>query len=765
MTTRDKLRTLSQYSVSGVYSDGTPLVSRPYVWWNEALHGLEPHHEQNGPCAGDGKPCPTQFAEANALSCSWNASLWYETAEAIGTETRAYFQEGANGGLTVYGPQINLASNPLWGRVMECPGEDPYLTSVYAVAYIRGLQDTNKSNNNKNDRNSSHYWKVAATPKHLVGHFFEGDRSDPWSNGTVYQRYANDTRFTVQDLQQYYLPPFRAALVSAKAASVMCAYLSVNGVPMCANGFLLDRVVRKWWGWKGMVVSDCDAIANMMANETEDYNVHDYSLSSPMAVSDAIRAGCDQNCGNTFQQYGLQAIRKKLFPRKVLDRSVRRALLLLFRLGLFDPPDRTPFAQLGWGDVATPSHRKLALEGARQSVVLLQNGPTTTTTTTAKAKPVLPFAKNKRILVAGPLYNATDVMLGNYHGAACHDGTGSCLVSTHQWIERLATVQGGTVLSSKGVPPGCLVDTSGIPTTVDTARRVDQIVLVLGGRCLESEGQDRDDMLLPGSQTDLFEALAALHIPLVVVLINGGPYAIDAIVKRKDQGVAVLQTGFAGQEGAQAIAEVVFGDVNPSGKLTATVYPGSYTQGKPMKGTPWTTSTVRPVEGVSEGKSHLFYTGKALFPFGFGLSYTTFSLTLLHDDSQTETTDTIRLRLSNTGDITGREVVQAYWSPPVDVDKDLRRVLFDFSAHTLAPGKSTILQYSVATLRTRVSIVSESGTIGVPGGTYRFTFSRGHSHRYRRKQADGALSFSVDQRTTSDGRCVCGGRHRYCASR
>ena len=175
---------------------------------------------------------------------------------------------GGLDGLTFFAPQINLASNPLWGRNMECPGEDPYLTSVYAYEYVTGMQGGNAT------EMEGKILKTVTTPKHFMGQMFEGDGSNPWGNGTTVNRQSNDTRYSMHDLESYYLAPFKAAMVDAGAGSVMCAYQGVNGVPMCANGFILNQVVREWWGWKGFVVSDCDAIMTMMVAKVRTDHCH-----------------------------------------------------------------------------------------------------------------------------------------------------------------------------------------------------------------------------------------------------------------------------------------------------------------------------------------------------------------------------------------------------------------------------------------------------------------------------------------------------------
>jgi beta-glucosidase-like glycosyl hydrolase len=708
MTVEDKIKTIGQQSVAGNYWDKTPLVSREYRWWSEALHGLEPNHEaQNAPC---GKVCPTQFAEANALSCAWNTSLWYETAVVIGTEARAYWNERANQGLTFYAPQINLGQ-PLWGRIKETPGEDPYLTSQFAIQYVRGLQGDHPR-----------VLKAAATPKHFIGHLFEGEGSDPYGNGTMVSRVSNDTRFSLQDLEQYYLPPFRAALKDAKAESLMCAYQSVNGVPMCANGFLLNRVLREEWNWTGFVVSDCDAIETMQSGLWwNNLSFHQYSPDKVAAVRDGVRAGCDQNCGITYVNYGMEAYKKGLITKNQIDTLIYRQLRTLFRLGMFDPKEDDPYSSYGWNQVGTDFNRQLALEGAQQSIVLLQNGDLT---------PVLPISKGQRVLLAGPMYNATDALLGNYHGSACPDGTGSCLKSLNDWLrDRVELVQ-----ALPGVPAGCKEDSTGIDEVIDAASNADIVVLALGGGCHEDEGADRDFLHLPGSQRQLYRAVYQTETPLAVVLINGGPFAIDELKAWAD--IAILQAGYPGQSGAQAITGILTGEVNPSGKLTVTIYPESYTNGKPMSGTPWMTSALRPMEGT-EGRSHMFYTGTPLYPFGYGLSYTTFlmqweteppSVEWSYDDLKNaiSDTDSFDIIVLNNGEAEGKETIQAYWSPPKSVDAQLKRQLFAFESVVLQPGQSCVIRFPIKTALKSISTVSPRGDRVVFPGNYTIVFTRGH---------------------------------------
>lgn len=432
-----------------------------------------------------------------------------------------------------------------------------------------------------------------------------------------------------------------------------------------------------------------DAVNTMMVRGEPGANPsfgHAYSLSGQMAVQDGVRAGCDSNCGAPYRQFGTQAIEQGLVTERELNASVRRLLRPHFQIGLFDPVDGQPWAKYNWSHVATPQHQQLALEAARQSMVLLSN-----------PSDLLPLKPGGKILVAGPHFDATQVLLGNYHGSAAP--------MQPLWTH-IANLNGNsTTTTSDAYRPesDChSKNTSSIPAVTAAAKQVDTVVLVLGGDCHEGEGTDRDFLHLPGAQGELFKSVMATGKNVVVVIINGGPYSIDEI---KGTGAAVIQAGFPGQSGGQAISETLFGVNNPSGKLTTTIYPSSYANGEPLAGTPWMDSGLRPRGATnlpaSEGRTHMFYTGTPLFSFGFGLSYTNFSLafessalnsvgenpdvttTSLSDLTASLANVSFGIKVTNTGQRRGKETVMAYWSPPKSVDPDLKQQLFEFQGeHT-----------------------------------------------------------------------------------
>ncbi|MDP4273177.1 MAG: glycoside hydrolase family 3 C-terminal domain-containing protein [Bacteroidota bacterium] len=342
-----------------------------YNWWNEGLHGVAR--------AG----IATVFPQAIALGATWNDSLIYKVASVISDEFRAKYndfqkknQRGRYQGLTVWSPNINIFRDPRWGRGQETYGEDPYLTSRIGVSFVKGLQG-----------NDPRYLKVVATPKHFAVH-----------SGPEPERHRFDARIDERDFMETYSPAFEACIREAGAYSIMGAYNRYMGQACCASDQLLKKTLRDTWGFQGYVVSDCDAIADI-------YRTHKVVNSGAEAAACAVKAGCDLNCGNTFQ-YLKEAVNKGLISEKEIDESVRRLFMARFKLGLFDPPQMVKYAQIPFSVNNAHEHRQLALETARQSIVLLKNTGYT-----------LPLKKNIRsIAVIGPNANVQEVMYGNYNG-------------------------------------------------------------------------------------------------------------------------------------------------------------------------------------------------------------------------------------------------------------------------------------------------------------------------------------------------------------
>ncbi len=343
----------------------------PYDWWNEALHGVAR--------AGEA----TVFPQAIGLAATWDTDLMHRIADVISTEARAKYNEAIRNhdysryhGLTFWSPNINIFRDPRWGRGQETYGEDPYLTGRMAVAFIRGMQG-----------NDAHYFKVIATPKHY------GVHSGPEST-----RHQFDARPSERDLEQTYLPAFRASIVEGKADSVMCSYNSVDGVPACANTDLLARRLRGDWGFQGYVVSDCGAISDIFLG-------HHYKPNAAEASATAVKAGTDLTCGNEYRAL-VAAVQQGLITEAEISRSLERLFVARFKLGMFDPPEGVPFSSIPYSVNDSEEHRKLALQAARESIVLLKND-----------KQVLPLgAAVRKIAVIGPSADDDEALLGNYNG-------------------------------------------------------------------------------------------------------------------------------------------------------------------------------------------------------------------------------------------------------------------------------------------------------------------------------------------------------------
>ncbi len=346
-----------------------------YDWWNEALHGV----------ARAGQA--TVFPQAIGLAATFDTALMNRIAQTISTEARAKYNEAIRNnnharyfGLTFWSPNINIFRDPRWGRGQETYGEDPYLTGRMAVAFIKGMQG-----------DDPHYFKVIATAKHYAVH-----------SGPETSRHQFDVKPSERDLNDTYLPAFRASIMEGKADSVMCAYNAVDGVPACANTDLLQKHLKTDWGFQGYVVSDCGAISDI-------YRGHKYKPNAAEASAVAVKAGTDLTCGNEYRAL-LEAVKNGLITEAEIDRSLERLFTARFKLGMFDPPERVPFSKIPYSEVDSAEHRRVALDAARSAIVLLKNENETL--------PVKPSVR--RIAVIGPSADDPVALLGNYNGFSSH---------------------------------------------------------------------------------------------------------------------------------------------------------------------------------------------------------------------------------------------------------------------------------------------------------------------------------------------------------
>jgi len=490
-------------------------------------------------------------------------------------------------------------------------------------------------------------------------------------------------------LVETYLPAWKSCVQDGGARSVMCSYNSVNGVPSCANDFLLKEVLRGEFGFDGYVVSDCDAI-NCIQND------HHYTDNPGDTCRVAVRAGTDLDCGSFYSNLPI-AIKEGKLHSSDINQAVRRLFKQRMELGMFDPPELQPYTRLGPDVVDSPAHQKLALEAARQSMVLLKNEGN-----------ILPVSKKSRVAVIGPNGNVTVTLLSNYFGQRCHDGGYDCITTPYQAILK----KGVSATFSKG----CDIDSqnkSGFEKAISDAKSADVVFLFLGiDETIESEGKDRYTITLPGVQNELAQAIVATGIPTVVILINGNALAIEWI---KQNVPGILEAYYAGEKASYAIADVLFGDYNPGGKLSYTIYPSEYFNQIPLTDMSMT---------HFPGRTYKYYTGKPLWPFGFGLSYTTFEITWIDNqnefiiDTSKKFSVYFRANVTNTGLRAGDEVVLAF----VNGTNSLKR-LFGFQRVTLQPGEST--QVFFAGSSETFSTVNSKGERIISAGKYHIFLTNG----------------------------------------
>ncbi|XP_010268028.1 PREDICTED: probable beta-D-xylosidase 2 [Nelumbo nucifera] len=548
-----------------------------YEWWSEALHGVS--NVGPGTKFGGAFPGATSFPQVITTAASFNVSLWEQIGQVVSDEARAMYN-GGMAGLTYWSPNVNILRDPRWGRGQETPGEDPIVAGEYAIRYVRGLQG-----------NDGNRLKVAACCKHYTAYDL-----DDW-NGV--DRFHFNAKVSKQDLEDTYNVPFKACVLEGNVASVMCSYNQVNGIPTCADPNLLRNTIRGQWRLNGYIVSDCDSVGVF-------FDQQHYTSTPEEAAADAIKAGLDLDCGPFLAIHTEAAIRKGMLTEGAVNDALTNTLTVQMRLGMFDgEPSAEPFGHLGPMDVCTPAHQELALEAARQGIVLLKN-----------QGPSLPLSRirHRTVAVIGSNSDVTATMIGNYAGVPCGYTT------PLQGIARYAR----PIHQAGCIDVACNSDQL-FGAALDAARQADATVLVMGlDQSIEAEARDRVGLLLPGRQQELISKVAmASRGPTVLVLMSGGP--IDVSFARDAPRIpAILWAGYPGQAGGAAIADVLFGTTNPGGKLPMTWYPQDYVARLPM-----TTMDMRsdPWRGYP-GRTYRFYKGPVVYPFGHGMSYTNFVYTI-----------------------------------------------------------------------------------------------------------------------------------------
>ncbi len=575
-----------------------------YNWWNEALHGV----------ARSGKA--TVFPQAIAMGATFDPDLIKKTAAAISTEARAMYNIFSNKeirteytGLTFWSPNINIFRDPRWGRGHETYGEDPFLTGEIGKAFVIGLQG-----------NHHKYLKVAAGAKHFAVH-----------SGPEAGRHSFNAKVNSQDLNETYLPAFKK-LIDANVEIVMCAYNRLNDEPCCGSKTLLNDLLRENWGFKGHVVSDCGAIYDIKPN-------HNFTVSNEESVSYAIKGGVDLNCGSLYKIIP-RAIEKGMLSELDLDKSLKRLFMTRLKLGILKKVNDNPYSELNENHINTKNHIKLARDVAFKSIVLLKN-----------KNNILPLSKNiNRVFVTGPNAANVNTLLGNYNGLSPN------IVTPLEGIT--AKVSNGTIIRfNKGVD--LISNNNRMDWSASLAASSDVTIAVMGisaliegeeGAAISSDANgDRNSISLPNNQIDYLKKLrsSAGDKPIVLVVKSGSAIDLSEISNYVD---AIVYAWYLGEQGGNAIAEIIFGDVNPSGKLPITI--------------PESLSHVPEYNDYNmENRTYKFTNYKPMYPFGFGLSYSNFSYSDLSlKKNKISIGDSIELNFEiyNSSIVPGEEVIQIY---------------------------------------------------------------------------------------------------------
>ncbi len=578
-----------------------------YHWWNEALHGLA-----RGGTA-------TMFPQSIALAAMFDTQEMVKIGDIISTEARAKYNAYSSEedrdiykGLTLWSPNVNIFRDPRWGRGHETYGEDPFLTSELGVAFIKGIQGDKT------------YLKAAACAKHFAVH-----------SGPEELRHEFDAQVSDKDLWETYLPAFEACVKEGKVEGVMGAYNRTNGEPCCGSKLLMKDILRGKWNFEGYFTSDCWAIKDFHEN-------HHVTDTATESAALALKMGCDINCGSTYLKI-MQAYQEGLVTEEDITEAAVRAMRTRFRLGLF--ADDCEYDKISYDVVACKEHRKAAVRAAEKSVVLLKNDG------------ILPLKKTmEKLAVIGPNADSRWPLIGNYHGTAPRYVTVLEGIETVAENVRLHYSEGCHTMKDR--VEELALPNDRVSEAVCAAREAGTAVVCLGlderyegeqhdvgNRFDETSMADKPTTALPDSQIALLEALLETGVDLIVVNMTGS--AVELKWLQESPNVrAILQGWYPGAEGGLAIARILFGEVNPSGKLPVTFYASA--EGMP------------PVTDYSmKGRTYRYLECVPMYPFGYGLSYSEFAYSDLRTEAETNGVK-VTVLVKNTGDMDGDEVVQIY---------------------------------------------------------------------------------------------------------
>ena len=666
--------------------DGAPAIPRlniqEYHWWNECLHGVAR--------AGTA----TVFPQAIGMAASFDTNTMREVADIISDEARAKHHEAQRNknyniynGLTFWSPNINIFRDPRWGRGHETYGEDPYLTGQMGMQFVKGLQG-----------NDPKYFKVIATAKHFAVH-----------NGPEPNRHSFNVLPSKRDLWETYLPAFKDLIVDAKVYSVMGAYNRVDGESASASWMLLSDILRKQWGFEGYVVSDCGAINDI-------FDSHKIVNTQEEAAALGIRRGCDLNCGSVYQRALKKAVSQGLIGIKEIDLSVYRLMLARMKLGMFDPTELVPYAQIPFELNNSRAHDDMALKMAHKSMTLLKNNG------------ILPLNKNliKKIAVIGPNADNINALRGNYYGSASNPVTIINGIKAKAGTEiEVVYHKGVSLVTSQN--KDSLVLSKEILKDIETA----DVALFVGGLDATWEGEESNEMRahngedgflggdrtkieLPEVQLKALKAMTKTGTPVVFVLLAGSAVSFNGLEQELE---GLLAAWYPGQRGGDAVADVLFGEYNPAGRLPVTFY-----------------SSTDELAGFEDynmragkGFTYRYYNGEALYPFGHGMSYTKFK----YSDMTIDKTNIVKsdeilvsVKVKNSGVLDGEEVVQLYIKDVESTTWMPLKQLREFKRISLKKGEQKTVEFKLKAIEdlrhydaTKQSYVVEPGDFEIQIGS------------------------------------------------
>ena len=666
--------------------DGAPAIPRlniqEYHWWNECLHGVAR--------AG----IATVFPQAIGMAASFDTNTMREVADIVSDEARAKYHDAQRNknyniynGLTFWSPNINIFRDPRWGRGHETYGEDPYLTGQMGMQFVKGLQG-----------NDPKYFKVIATAKHFAVH-----------NGPEPNRHSFNVLPSKRDLWETYLPAFKDLIVDAKVYSVMGAYNRVDGESASASWMLLSDILRKQWGFEGYVVSDCGAINDI-------FDSHKIVNTQEEAAALGIRRGCDLNCGSVYQRALKKAVSQGLIGIKEIDLSVYRLMLARMKLGMFDPTELVPYAQIPFELNNSRAHDDMALKMAHKSMTLLKNNG------------ILPLNKNliKKIAVIGPNADNINALRGNYYGSASNPVTIINGIKAKAGTEiEVVYHKGVSLVTSQN--KDSLVLSKEILKDIETA----DVALFVGGLDATWEGEESNEMRahngedgflggdrtkieLPEVQLNALKAMTKTGTPVVFVLLAGSAVSFNGLEQELE---GLLAAWYPGQRGGDAVADVLFGEYNPAGRLPVTFY-----------------SSTDELAGFEDynmragkGFTYRYYNGEALYPFGHGMSYTKFKYSdMTMDKTNIVKSDEIlvSVKVKNSGVFDGEEVVQLYIKDVESTTWMPLKQLREFKRISLKKGEQKTVEFKLKAIEdlrhydaTKQSYVVEPGDFEIQIGS------------------------------------------------